>query len=113
MNETQIYGLHGEGHILCPNCASRIYGASLEKYVHAGDLLTFAASDREPFASSGLLCDECLSWIFKPDTVDMPWWREEPEGEEHLRLLAPFTSFLEGLRVDVSNLREAGAVHSC
>lgn len=113
MDETQVYGLHGEGHILCPSCAERIYGTSLVKYVRAGDLQLFNEADRQPFAGNGLLCDECLSWIFKPDAVETPWWREEPEIEEHLRLLAPFTGCLERLGIDVSNLREARKVRSC
>ena len=117
MEKTQVYGLYGEGHILCPECAGRIYGTSLEEYVRAGDLQTFGESDRRTYAGSGLLCDECLRWIFKPDAAETPWWREEPSAEEHLRLLAPFAVCLERVGVDVSNLREvssppgAGTIH--
>jgi hypothetical protein len=66
-----------------------------------------------PYLDKGLLCDECSEWIFRPDVVEMPWWREEPEAEEHLRLLAPFAGFLKQLGVDVSNLREAAEVRPC
>lgn len=109
MDKNQIYGLHGEGRILCPSCAGRIYGTGMEKYVLAGDLQTLLAEDRLPYAGSGLLCDECLSWVFQPDQVETPWWRDEPTHEEYLRLLAPFAGCLERLGVDVSNLREAAA----
>jgi hypothetical protein len=113
MEKTQVYGLYGEGRILCLSCARRIYGTSQEKYMRTGDLQVLCEEDRGPYAGNGLLCDECLRWIFQPDGVEMPWWQDEPTVEEHLRLLAPFTSCLEKLGVDVSNLREAAAVRSC
>lgn len=109
MEKSQIHGLYGEGRILCLSCAERIYGSSLEKYVLAGDLQMLWDEDRGPYAGSGLMCDECLCWIFKPDVVEMPWWREEPAVEEHLRLLAPFAVCLERLGVDVANMREVAA----
>ncbi len=110
MEQTQVYGFYGEGRNLCPNCAMRIYGTSLEKYVRSGGLQLWLESGRKPCYTRGLLCDDCYHWIFKPEIVDMPWWREEPAAEEHLRLLAPFTHCLERLGVDISNLREADAV---
>jgi hypothetical protein len=58
------------------------------------------------------MCDECLGWIFQPEMVETPWWREEPAVAENLRLLAPFASCLEGLGVDVMNLREFAEVHT-
>jgi hypothetical protein len=73
--------------------------------VIAGDLQKFIESDRPMYASKGLLCDECSGWIFKPDCTEDAWWLHEPDPEEHLRLLAPFTDFLETHQVDVLNLR--------
>jgi hypothetical protein len=110
MDEDKVCGLHGEGRILCGSCAGRIYGTSLEKYVKAGDLQVLGEEDGEPYAAKGLLCDECSQWIFRPDETEEKWWRTEPGVAEHLRLLAPFATFLERLGVDGTNLRVAAAI---
>jgi hypothetical protein len=57
------------------------------------------------YASKGLLCDDCSSWIFPPDRTADTWWLVDPEPEEHLRLLAPFADYLETLQIDAMNLR--------
>jgi hypothetical protein len=105
MISTKVYGIYGEGRILCQSCAERLYGNSLEMYVSAGDLQKFSESDRTTYASHGLLCDDCSSWIFQPDRTEDPWWLVDPEPAEHLRLLGPFAGFLETLKIDVMNLR--------
>ena len=109
MINTKVYGIYGEGRILCQSCAERLYGNSLEMYVTAGDLQRFSESDRPTYAGKGLLCDDCSSWIFQPDQTEDPWWLIDPHPEEHLRLLAPFADFLETLQIDVMNLRNLGA----
>jgi hypothetical protein len=105
MNNPNILGIHGEGRIPCQGCAERLYGNSLEMYLSAGEIHGFSESDRLTYASKGLLCDECFSWIFPPDKIEDPWWSQDPDPEEHLRLLAPFADFLETLNVDTMNLR--------
>jgi hypothetical protein len=99
------YGILSEGKDLCLNCAEKIYGNSLEMYVSAGEIQILNEQDRPTYASRGLLCDECLNWIFSPDKTEDPWWLEDPKSEERIRLLAPFADFLETLQVDASNLR--------
>jgi hypothetical protein len=105
MNNTEVYGIHGEGRILCQSCAERIYGISLESYLSAGEIESFSESDRPRYAAKGLLCDDCYNWIFRPDRTVDPWWLVDPDPEEHLRLLAPFADFLETLQIDTMNLR--------
>jgi hypothetical protein len=102
---TKVYGIHGEGRILCQSCAERLYGNSLEMYLAAGDIQRFSESDRPTYARQGLHCDDCSSWIFPPDKTEDSWWLVEPDPEEHLRLLAPFANFLETLQIDAMNLR--------
>jgi hypothetical protein len=109
MIHTKVYGIHGEGRILCRSCAERLYGNSLEMYLSARDIQGFSESDRPTYARQGLLCDDCSSWIFQPDRTEDPWWRLEPGPEEHLRLLAPFANFLETLQIDAMNLRNFAA----
>ncbi len=100
-----VNGIHGEGQDLCLTCAEKIYGNSLEMYVSAGEIQLLHDQDRPAYTSRGLLCDECLNWIFSPDKTEDPWWLEDPDPEERIRLLAPFADFLETLQVDASNLR--------
>jgi hypothetical protein len=54
MIPTKVYGIHGEGRILCPSCAERLYGSSLEMYLSAGEIQRFSESDRPTYASKGL-----------------------------------------------------------
>ena len=105
MFHTKVFGFHSEGQILCPSCADRIYGESLELHLSAGNIRTFTDSDRSTYASKGLQCDNCLRWIFQPADSKVPWWLADPEPKEQLRLLAPFADFLETLQIDVMNLR--------
>ena len=112
MIKSKVYGIHGEGRILCQSCAERLYGNSLEMYLTAGEIQRFSESDRPTYASKGLLCDDCYSWIFRPDRTENPWWLADPDPEEHLRLLAPFADFLETLKIDTMNLRNIEASRS-
>jgi hypothetical protein len=112
MNNTEVYGIHGKGRILCHSCADRIYGISLERYLSAGEIQNLSESDRPAYASKGLLCDDCYSWIFQPDRTEDPWWLFDPDPVEHLRLLAPFANFLETIQVDTMNLRNIEASRS-
>jgi hypothetical protein len=105
MFNTKVFGFRSEGRSLCPSCAERIYGNDLQRYLNAGDFLTFTDNDRRTYAGQGLQCDDCLKWIFQPEDNKDPWWLVDSEPEEHLRLLAPFANFLETLQVDVMNLR--------
>lgn len=111
MEPKQVYGVYGEGRILCRHCAEGVYGASLEKSVRGGDLQILREEDRRTYGSRGLACDTCCHWIFPPDEAN--WWEEEPAAAEQLRLLEPFACYLEPLGVDVANLREAVAVGPC
>jgi hypothetical protein len=106
MDRTKVYGIHGEGRNLCLSCAEKIYGSSLEMYVDTGELQILSDQERPQYASEGLLCDECLGWIFPPEKAEDRWWLVEPDPEEHRRLLAPFASFLETLEIDAMSLRE-------
>lgn len=105
MFKLKVYGVQSKGRSLCLSCAERTYKNGLEKYLNADDSLIFTESDRPTYACKGLLCDDCLKWIFQPEVAQDPWWRVEPEPEEQLRLLAPFADFLETLQIDVMNLR--------
>ena len=105
MFNTKVFGFQSKWRSLCLSCAERIYGNSLEMHLNAGDLLIFTDSNRSTYACKGLLCDDCLKWIFQPEDDKDRWWLVDPEPEEHVRLLAPFASFLETLQVDVMNLR--------
>lgn len=105
MFKMKVYGFQSAGRSLCLNCAERIYKNGLEKHMNADDSLFFTDSDRPTYACKGLLCDDCLKWIFQPADTQDSWWLVEPEPEEHLRLLAPFADFLETLQIDVMNLR--------
>ena len=105
MFHTRVFGFYKEGQILCPICANRMYGESLELHLSAGNILTFTDSDRPTYADKGLRCDNCLRWIFPPADDKNSWWLVDPEPEEQLRLLAPFADFLETLQIDVMNLR--------
>lgn len=112
MISTKVYGIQGEGWSLCQSCAERIYENSLEMYMAYGDLQMLSESDRPIYAEKGLLCDDCSSWIFEPSQSKDPWWKVDPDPEEHLRLLAPFSAFLETLRIDTENLRNIVASRS-
>ena len=104
MFNMKVYGFQNAGRSLCLSCAEKVYGG-LGKHLTAGDLLIFSDSDRATYACKGLLCDDCLEWIFQPEDHESPWWLVDPEPAEHLRLLAPFADFLETLQIDVVNLR--------
>lgn len=106
MIKTKVYGFQGEGRILCPSCADKIFGNSLELYLSAGDIQRISDEDRPTYARKGLLCDDCSNWIFSPDRTEDPWWLGDPDPEEYMRLLAPFANFLETLQIDVLNLRK-------
>ncbi len=99
-----VYGIHSEGKVLCVNCAEKIYGNSLEMYVSAGEIQLLHDQDRPAYTSRGLLCDECLNWIFSPDQPADPWLLDDPDPQEGIRLLAPFADFLGTIQVDVTNL---------
>jgi hypothetical protein len=105
MDQSKILGIQGEGRTLCLSCAERIYGNSLDMYVNSGDIQLLSESDRPTHAIKGLLCDECLAWIFSPEKAEDSWWLVDPDPAEHLRLLAPFADFLETLQVDAVDLR--------
>jgi hypothetical protein len=109
MINMNVYGIHGEGRILCQSCAKRLYGISLEMYLAAGEIHWFSDNDRPTYAPKGLLCDDCYRWIFRPDRTEDRWWLVDPDPEEHLRLLAPFADFLETLNIDTTNLRSTEA----
>jgi hypothetical protein len=106
MINTKADGFHGEGRTLCLSCSEKIYGNSLEGYLCAGKLKKLGDPDRPADPSQGLLCDDCLCWIFRPEQGEETWWLVEPDPKEHLRLLAPFADFLETIQVDAANLRE-------
>ncbi len=105
MDQTNVHGIHGEGQSLCLNCAEKIYGNSLEMYMHSGDIQILIENDRPTYACRGLLCDKCFKWIFSPHKMEDPWWLKDPDPQECIRLLVPFADFLETLRVDARNLR--------
>jgi hypothetical protein len=105
MDQSKGYGIQGEGRSLCLSCAERIYGNSLDLYVKSSQIQILGDEDRLTYASKGLLCDECLHWIFPSQKTEESWWLVEPDPEEHLRLLSPFADFLETLQVDAMNLR--------
>jgi poly(3-hydroxyalkanoate) synthetase len=105
MDQTKVYGIQGEGRNLCLSCAERIYGNSLEMYMNSGVIQILGDQERPRYASKGLLCDECLNWIFAPEQTEDSWWLVDPDPVEHLRLLAPFADFLETLQVDALDLR--------
>lgn len=105
MDQPKIYGIQGEGRSLCLDCAERVYGNSLDLYLNSNEIQVLGDKDRPTYASSGLLCDECLNWIFPPERTEDSWRLMEPDPEEQLRLLAPFADFLETLQVDAMNLR--------
>ena len=109
MFNTKVFGFQIEERSLCLNCAERIYGNGLEMRLNAGNPLIFTDHDLPTYTRKGLLCDECLQWIFQPEDNKAPWWLIDPQPEEHLRLLAPFADFLETLQVDVMNLRNMTA----
>lgn len=106
MINTKVYGFQGEGRTLCQSCAERIYGNSLQMYLAASDIQVLSDQDRKTYASKGLLCDDCLSWIFQTKDIEESWWLVNPVPEEHVRLLAPFAVFLETLQVDVMNMTD-------
>ena len=112
MNEMKIHGITGEGCVLCLTCAERIYGRSLKLYLSAGEVLGISDTDAETYIEEGLICDECFTWIFQPTQIEDPWWLDEPDPEEHLRLLVPFADFLETLQVDTVNLRHISVSNS-
>ena len=105
MISTKVFGIHGEGLNLCQSCAERRYGNSLEMYLTAGEIQSIHEENRPEYASKGLLCDDCSSWIFPPERTEDLWWLIDPDPEEHLRLLAPFADFLETFQIDTFNLR--------
>lgn len=105
MFKLKVYGFQSESRSLCLSCAERIYKNNLEEHLNADNSLIFTESDRPAYAQNGLLCDDCLKWIFQPEVPQAPWWLVEPEPEKHLRLLAPFADFLETLQIDVTNFR--------
>ena len=105
MDRTKVFGIHGEGRTLCLSCAERIYGDSLEMYVSSGVIQILSDEEGPLFAGKGLLCDECLDWIFPPERTEDSWWLVDPDPEEHRRLLAPFANFLETLEIDAMSLR--------
>ena len=105
MDQSKGYGIQSEGRSLCLSCAERIYGNSLEMYVSSGVIQILSDQERPLYASNGLLCDECLNWIFPPENAEDLWWRVDPDPEEHRRLLAPFANFLETLEIDAMSLR--------
>jgi hypothetical protein len=86
MINSKVYGIHGKGRILCDRCAERLYGDNLDMYLTDGNIQVFSESDRQKFASKGLLCDECLSWIFQPDRTKNPHGLVDPNPEKQLRL---------------------------
>ncbi len=106
MINPEVYGFHAEGQILCFSCAQRIYGDRLEMNVITGDIQILREKERAFYASKGLLCDDCSTWIFQPHRTEDSWWLEDPDPEEYLRLLAPFADFLETREIDVTNLRD-------
>ena len=106
MNETKIHGIMGEGRALCLTCAERVYGSSLKLYLSSGEILGIRDTDAETYTEEGLICEECFAWIFQPAQTKNSWWVNEPDPEEHLRLLLPFADFLETLQVDAVNLRQ-------
>ena len=108
MFNMKVYGFQSEGRSLCVGCAERIYG-SLKKFLNTDDSLIFTDSDRPAYACKGLLCDDCLKWIFLPQDTEDRGWLIDPEPQEQLRLLAPFADFLETLQIDVMNLRSITA----
>jgi hypothetical protein len=105
MNEMKIYGIIGEGRVLCRTCAEKVYGRSLKLYLTSAEILGISNTEVETYAENGLICDECFAWIFQPTQPEDPWWLDEPDPEDHLRLLVPFADFLETLQVDAVNLR--------
>jgi hypothetical protein len=105
MNEMKIHGISGEGRVLCLTCAERVYGNSLKRYLSSEEILGIRDTAAETYTEDGLICDECFAWIFQPANTEDPWWENEPDPEEHLRLLLPFADFLETLQIDAVNLR--------
>ncbi len=106
MNEKKIHGISGEGRVLCLICAERVYGSSLELYLSSEEILGICEIDAETYEEHGLICEECFAWIFQPVHTENPWWKNEPDPDEHLRLLSPFADFLNTLQVDSLNLRQ-------
>ncbi len=106
MNERNICGIRGEGQVLCLTCAERLYGNSLGLYLSSEEILGIRDTDAETYPEHGLICEECFTWIFRPVRTEDPWWVDEPDPEDHHRLLLPFADFLETLQIDVLNLRQ-------